>query len=191
MNFLAHALIATLTLPDTGGQEVTGSIMADFFTGQSLEAYPGGIRIGILQHREVDLFTDSHPVFIHTRSLVAGAGAPRFTAGILVDIFWDYMLATGWDRWAAGTGLQLEAFGAQVYRSIDATKAWHSPAFTGAGEWMMKASLLSTYATIDGIRAALAGLSRRMSGRVDLSLSADILTDHDAPIRDAFDRFWP
>lgn len=191
MNFLAHALVASLTLPDTGGQEITGSIMADFFTGQSLSGYPCGIQTGIRQHRTVDLFTDRHPVFIETRALIAGAGAPRSTAGILVDIFWDYILATEWDGRADGCGYSLDGFGTMVYGCIDATRHWHSPRFSGAGDWMRTASLLSTYATVGGIRSALAGLSRRMSGNIDLASSVDILIGHEGAIRRSFGLFWP
>ncbi|MFH2115334.1 MAG: hypothetical protein ABIJ86_12595, partial [Spirochaetota bacterium] len=99
MNLLAHALLAcsTLedsTLEDSTGLECTGALMADYFTGQNLLAYPPGIQTGIRQHRDIDAFTDHHRVFREYRQAIATAGAPRFTAGmgaaIIPDMSWHH-----------------------------------------------------------------------------------------------------
>lgn len=192
MNLLAHALLAYATLDDTDGQECTGSMMADFFAGQDAENYPAGIRAGMAQHRDIDGFTDAHPSFVTCRRAIADAGAPRFTAGILTDIFWDHVLASDWETWGKPLcGLDLEPFCAEIYGRLGQTRAHHSPGFARAYSWIVDLSWLTSYAKPAGIEQTLQGLSTRMSGNLDLAASIDLLTQLETPIRDSFAAFWP
>ncbi|HUW70601.1 MAG TPA: ACP phosphodiesterase [bacterium] len=192
MNLLAHAILAYHTLLDTEGQERTGAVMADFFTGQRLADYPAGIQMGIRQHRDIDAFTDSHPAFVRCRKAIAEAGAPRFTAGILADIFWDHALASEWKTWGEPLcGLDLEAFSMTYYESLGQTRALHSPSLAQAYPWIVRMSWFTAWARSDGIERTLAGLSRYMSGSVDLASSIVIMAELDQPIRHDFSDFWP
>ncbi|PKL24165.1 MAG: hypothetical protein CVV47_10440 [Spirochaetae bacterium HGW-Spirochaetae-3] len=192
MNLLAHVLIAYATLPDTDGQECTGALMADYFPGRDLASYPRGIRDGLLQHRAVDAFTDAHPAFVSCRRAIAAAGAPRFTAGILADIFWDHVLASEWHVWGRPLcGLGLDPFCREVYGRLSRAEAYHSPGFASVFRFLSNGSWLSSYARLDGIEKTLAGLSERMSGRPDLAACIGILVDLDREIRGDFAEFWP
>ncbi len=192
MNLLAHALLACTTLPDPSGQTCTGALMADYYPGSTIEVYPSGIRTGILQHRAIDAFTDGHPRFIACRKAIAEAGAPRFTAGILADIFWDHVLASEWPDWGLPLcGLELEPFCLRVYHMLDLTRDFQNPGFTDALEWMSRHHWLARYASLDGIGNTLRGLSGRMSGKPDLAAAVKILVALDKPIRAAFLEFWP
>jgi len=57
MNFLAHAYLA-------GEDEglIIGNFIADSVKGSSWRAYNLDIQKGILLHRKIDEFTDSHPL---------------------------------------------------------------------------------------------------------------------------------
>ena len=57
MNFLAHAYLSF-------GQEeiLVGNLVADFIKGKELRQFSEDIQIGILLHREIDSFTDTHPL---------------------------------------------------------------------------------------------------------------------------------
>jgi len=192
MNLLAHALLACHTLENTEGHERTGAVMADFFTGQRLADYPIGIQTGIRQHRDIDAFTDSHPAFVQCRQLIAAAGAPRFTAGILTDIFWDHVLASEWATWGEPLcGVDLESFSEAFYKTLELTRSLHSPSFAQAYPWIVRMSWFTSWERKDGIRRTLAGLSRYMSGSVDLAASITIMVEQDLPIRRHFGVFWP
>lgn len=192
MNLLAHALLACSTLDDTAGQECTGALMADYFTGQDLQAYPAGIQTGIRQHRDIDAFTDHHPTFNAYRMAIAAAGAPRFTSGILADIFWDHVLASEWDSWGKPLcGQDLEPFCADVYARLGQAKAYHSPGFAKAYPWIVGMSWLSSYAGRKGIERTLMGLSGRMSGTWVLEGCIRIMDELDSPMRQGFSVFWP
>ena len=58
MNFLAH-----LYLSGDDEEQIVGNFIADHVKGKAIESYSDGIRAGIMLHREIDVFTDSHPVF--------------------------------------------------------------------------------------------------------------------------------
>jgi len=192
MNLLAHALIANATLTDTNGQEVTGALMADYFSGQDLADYPQGIRSGIEQHRAVDAFTDYHPVFMSCRAAVAMEGAPRFTSGILTDIFWDHVLASEWETWGRrSSGMHLGQFCDTVYEKLARAKSWHSPAFSQAYAWIAGQSWMATYADLEGIERTLTGISLRMSGQIHLGDCTGILQRLDRTLRHGFAAFWP
>lgn len=192
MNLLAHVLIAYATLPNTDGQECTGSIMADYYSGQDIAVFPPGLQAGLRQHRAVDAFTDAHPAFVAVRRAIAAAGAPRFTAGIITDIFWDHVLASEWDDWGLPlSGLGLEPFCAVVHGRIAGTEEYFGPGFAELFRAMVKDSWLSSYARLDAIERTLAGLSRRMSGQPDLASCASLLIHQGDIIRAGFATFWP
>lgn len=192
MNLLAHALLACSTLDNTDGQECTGALMADYFTGQNLLDYPLGIKTGILQHRAIDAFTDHHVVFREYRRAIAAAGAPRFTSGILADIFWDHVLGSEWDSWGKPLcGQDLEPFCNEVYARLGQTKECHSPSFAKAYPWIVGMSWLSSYAGREGIERTLMGLAGRMSGAWVLEGCIRIMDELDRPMRQSFARFWP
>jgi len=192
VNLLAHALLAHATLADTDGQELTGALMADYFSGQNLDDYPRGIRTGIEQHRAIDAFTDYHPVFMTCRSAIATEGSPRFTAGILADIFWDHVLASEWDTWGRrSSDMHLEQFCGAVYGKLALSATWHSPAFRQAYTWISGKSWLSAYAHVEGIERTLEGISTRMSGNINLAGTITIMTKLDTSLRNGFSSFWP
>lgn len=191
MNLLAHALIAHATLPDHGGQEVTGAIMADFFGGQNLEDYPTALTAGIRQHRAVDDFTDRHPAFRELCSLLDNAGAPRLMAGILLDLFWDQVLGSHWEAFGKPLcGMDLAAFCALTNSRLLATAAYHSPRFHRVVPWLVGENWLAAYATRDGIAATLEGLSHRMTGGGGLLGCERLLDSHGVELEAGFRRFW-
>ncbi len=83
MNFLAHAYLSF----DREGILI-GNFVADFIKGKELNRYHDEIFTGILLHREIDAFTDSHPLVRAGQSYLR----PRFRhySTVITDIFFDY-----------------------------------------------------------------------------------------------------
>lgn len=61
MNFLAH-----LYLAGNNKYSIIGNFIADHVKGSSIDLYNPEIRQGIRFHRQVDEFTDAHPVVKET-----------------------------------------------------------------------------------------------------------------------------
>jgi len=86
LNYLAH-----IYLSGTDPRLQIGNFIGDFVKGNRLEAYPTHIRNGIVLHRKIDSYTDSHPVVRETIGLLR----PTFGrySGIIADMYFDYFLA--------------------------------------------------------------------------------------------------
>ena len=57
MNYLAH-----IYLSGNNDFITIGNFIADGIRGNRYKKYPKEIQIGILLHREIDTFTDAHPI---------------------------------------------------------------------------------------------------------------------------------
>jgi len=95
LNYLAHIYFS-----DSCRQVAVGNFIGDFVKGRGYKSYPSGIRKGILLHREIDHFTDNHPVFQETVALLR----PSFGrySGIMADMYYDYLLASDLNGTAMG-----------------------------------------------------------------------------------------
>lgn len=86
MNYLAHAYLSFDKEPI-----LIGNMIADYVKGKQIDKYPDDIKQGIIQHRHIDNFTDSHPTVKETKYIFRQS-AGRYDASFL-DIAYDYFLA--------------------------------------------------------------------------------------------------
>jgi acyl carrier protein phosphodiesterase len=87
-----------------------GNLLGDFVKGRIDETYPADIRHGIALHRRQDAFAQRNQHFLASRRRIDPAfGICR---GIMVDIFYDHLLASQWQDYA---DLPLERFAEEIY----------------------------------------------------------------------------
>ena len=86
MNHLAH-----LYLSSDNEEEMVGQFIADAVKGNDFNSYTPNIRKGILLHRWVDSFTDTHELVKELRAEYR----PKLGlySGVLIDLVFDYFLA--------------------------------------------------------------------------------------------------
>ena len=115
MNYLAHLFLTK----DYHEEVSVGNFFADAVKGNNaISKYPEQIQKGIRIHREIDSFTDSHPLVKKgTKRLHPNYG--KF-AGIIVDIFYDHLLADNWEQYSE---IPLVEFAQAQYNLI--TKHWN------------------------------------------------------------------
>ena len=99
MNYLAH-----IYLSGNDRQRQVGNFIGDFVKGNRYEEYPAKIREGILLHRQIDSFTDSHPLVLESVALLR----PEFGrySGIITDVFFDHLLASNFYHYSKGKSLR-------------------------------------------------------------------------------------
>lgn len=85
MNFLAHSL---LTFND---EQIVGQFLEDVIRNSERFSFPEKIQQGIKLHREIDTFTDSHPVISEAKKIFSPL--VRLYAGAFVDVAFDYFVA--------------------------------------------------------------------------------------------------
>lgn len=93
MNFLAH-----LYLSGKDDDLIFGNFIADAVKGNAMNGYPPGIAKGIRLHREIDHYTDRHPVFRQSRSRLS----PKYHmfSGVIVDLYYDHFLCKLWNEYS-------------------------------------------------------------------------------------------
>ena len=93
MNFLAHIYLSQ------GHPKVTiGNFIGDFVKGTQIDRYDDEIRKGILLHRAIDHFTDTHEIVKKSKDRLRGNF--RHYAPVIVDVFYDHILAREWKKYA-------------------------------------------------------------------------------------------
>ena len=151
MNFLAHALLA-----GESPALVVGGVVGDWIKGPLPAGLPEDLARGVALHRAIDSFAETHPAFCASRARMSPAR--RRYAGVLVDIFYDHLLARDWARYR-GDGLG--RYCALVYRQI-ADRRHHLPASAHhALELMAREDWLQSYGGLEGIADVLARMARR------------------------------
>ena len=108
MNFLAHALLAG----DAEADRI-GGLMGDFVKGILPAGLPPALASGVALHRAIDSFADRHPAFAKSRSRVSATR--RRVSGVLVDLFYDHLLARDWPDYSPDT---LEHYTSKLYTSL-------------------------------------------------------------------------
>ena len=173
MNFLAHALLA--------GDEpalIVGGVVGDWIKGTLPGELPDDLVRGVALHRAIDHHAESHPAFCRSRSRVSPAR--RRYAGVLVDVFYDHLLAK---NWAAIHQQPLNEYCEAVYALIR-DRLHDLPASSHpALKLMAQENWLTSYAQIEGIADVLARMSRRtrqpnplMQGEQEFLADADGFT---------------
>ncbi|EAZ80754.1 acyl carrier protein phosphodiesterase [Algoriphagus machipongonensis] len=151
MNYLAHAYLSFRQ-----EEVLLGNFIGDFVKGKMMAQYPDKIRHGILLHREIDKFTDSHPLVRAGQTYLR----PKFGhySTVITDIFFDYFLGKNWNRYS---NQSLEDFTLEVYEQVSKYEAYFPNRFGNLFYWMKKDNWLLHYSTIKGIQSSLTGLSKR------------------------------
>ena len=181
MNHLAHALVAA---PDAG--LMFGSLIADFLRGTLDPTLPRDVRIGIALHRAVDTYTDAHPDVVAARALFDPPY--RRYAGIVLDVWFDHLLARDWSVHAHGS---LFAFSRQVQELLAARRAELPPRMHAFANYMRAHDLPGAYRDVDVIENVLKGLSQRLSRDNPLAQALPVVHARAPEIQRRFDAFFP
>ena len=93
MNFLAH-----LYLSGNSHKIMIGNFIGDYVKGKDYENFADGIKYGILLHRKIDSFTDSHPIVKQSKNHFNKKYGKY--AGVITDIIYDHFLSMQWCKYS-------------------------------------------------------------------------------------------
>ncbi len=149
MNFLAHALLAGASEPDR-----IGGLMGDFIKGPLPCGLPPDLASGVALHRAIDSFADRHPAFVASRARISAMR--RRVSGVLVDLFYDHLLARDWACHAPG---RLDVFAAELYRSLQNHAACLPEKAQEVADRMRTQDWLSSYQQVTAVGQAIDRMS--------------------------------
>lgn len=181
MNHLAHALLS-----GADDQIRLGGMLGDFSRGTIDPTLPDGVRQGIALHRAIDSFTDQHAELVALRAHFE----PPFRryAGILIDIWFDHLLAREFARWSA---MPLPSFSDALLALLDKNDALLPESLHRFSRYMQVRRLPAAYAEREMIGEVLAGVSARLSRDNPLAAGMVEISRLEPVLKQAFDRFFP
>ena len=171
MNFLAHIY---LSFDDP---EITlGNFFADHVKGNKFKHFPDRIQKGILLHREIDTFTDSHPIAKQS-SRRLHKNYSHYSR-VIVDIFYDHFLAKNWSDYSA---VPLENYVSDFYDLLQENFEILPLGTQRMMPYMIADNWLYNYANLEGITSVLNGMNRRTQNRSKMNFAiVDLQENYEA-----------
>lgn len=181
INFLAH-----LYLSGPNEKIALGNFMGDFVKGKEHAKYDRLIQVGILLHREIDHFTDSHPLVKKSTSRLKEKY--RHYAGVIVDVFYDHYLAKNFEQFSS---TPLESFVEQQYHLLQNNENILPARAKSMLPYMIRGNWLVNYKEPRGIQKALQGMSRRTTFDSKMDEAIKELKEYDDIFQAEFLSFFP
>lgn len=180
VNYLAH-----LYLSGNQTERMIGNFIADHVKGKMIDRFPEKVREGILLHRMIDQFTDSHPVVEESKIRLR----PLFHkySPVIVDVFYDHFLARDWDTYHHQP---LDEFSNEVYSLMQRHNAILPERTKGMLEYMQRQNWLLNYRLTEGIHRALSGMSRRTTFESGMEKATGFLETHYESFEKEFAEFF-
>ncbi len=151
MNFLAHLYLS----PDNE-DILLGNFIADAVKGKKFDNYKQDVKNGIILHRKIDKYTDTHPVF--KKSSKRLNGKYRKYSGVIVDIFYDHFLAANWHNYS---DVKIEEFVSKAYGILIKNILILPKKSKRILPFMITQNWLVNYANFKGLQRVFNGMSRR------------------------------
>jgi acyl carrier protein phosphodiesterase len=181
LNYLAHAYLSF------GHPEILlGNMISDFVKGRKQYDYPPLVQEGIRLHRQIDAFTDSHPITAAAKRFFKPAVGAY--AGPFVDVAFDHFLAVDtmvlseeeWKHTCEHTYTQLKAQ-ADLFPEK----------FARIFPYMEGQDWLFNYRHHWGISNSFTGLSRRAAYLTGNEPAMEAFTRHYDELAGLFGKFFP
>jgi acyl carrier protein phosphodiesterase len=181
MNFLAH-----LYLSGTEEDVIVGNFVADGIKGNSLQRFPEGFERGIRLHREIDWYTDQHPVFRASKSRLNPKY--RMYSGVIVDLYYDHFLAKYWDEYSDE---KLEKLASRIYFLLIRRFHLLPPRSRRILPFLVTRNWLVGYRDLGSLQKVFNGMSRRTSYPSGMENAITDLKADYSMYEEEFRRFFP
>lgn len=171
MNYLAHIYLS-------GENDLLkiGNFIGDAVKGKQYLNFPETIKNGIVLHRKIDSFTDTHPIV--KKSVARLRPKYGLYSGVIVDMLYDHFLAVNWAEFHAQ---KLDYFVADFYELL----ATHLPDLPERIQhlypYMIRQNWLVQYASVPGLKMILKQMNRRVKTDIRLhDAIVDLQANHTA-----------
>ncbi|MCK0158180.1 acyl carrier protein phosphodiesterase [Cellulophaga sp. F20128] len=180
MNFLAHIY---LSFED---DEITiGNFIADSIRGNKFKHLPERVQKGILLHRAIDSFTDSHKtVRKSTKRLHKNYS---HYSGVIVDIFYDHFLAKNWKTYS---DTPLDEFVENFYDLLEDNYTILPEGTKRMMPYMIADNWIFNYSKLAGISRVLDGVNRRTKNKSKMNFAILDLKEHYEEFEGEFSSFF-
>ncbi|WP_400073368.1 ACP phosphodiesterase [Zobellia russellii] len=180
MNFLAHIY---LSFDDP---EITlGNFIADSIRGNKFKHLPERVQKGILLHREIDTFTDTHEIpKISSKRLHKNYS---HYSRVIVDIFYDHYLAKNWSTYSK---TPLDAYVDNFYDLLEDNYPILPVGVQRMMPYMISDNWIYNYSKMEGIAKVLKGMNRRTNNKSKMNFAILDLEEHYEKFEEEFAAFF-
>ncbi|WP_264549634.1 ACP phosphodiesterase [Flavobacterium sp. N2820] len=180
MNYLAH-----IYLSGTNDLLKIGNFMADSIKGNDYEKYAPEIKKGILLHRHIDSFTDSHPIYRRSKHRLHEKYGHY--SGVIMDILYDHFLAKNWSKFS---NEKLEDYANDFYQLLQDNYDILTERIKGMMPYMIARNWLVSYATIEGLEMILFQMDYKTKHRANMQEAVVELQDFYSEFESEFFLFF-
>ncbi|MDT0686674.1 acyl carrier protein phosphodiesterase [Autumnicola psychrophila] len=180
MNYLAHVYLSG----DDDNLKI-GNFIADSVKGKKFLNFPEPIQKGIVLHRAIDHYTDTHPIV--TKSVTRLFSRYSHYSRVIVDILYDHFLAKNWNHYSQQ---HLEEYTEEFYDLLRENKDVLPKSVQRFMPYMFRDNWLLSYASIDGISKILYQMNHRTKGKSQMNLAVEELEIFYTEFQEEFTEFF-
>ncbi len=181
MNFLSHLYLSG----DSEGI-IIGNFIADAVKGNAFNKFTPEIQKGILIHRKIDRFTDTHPIVELSKERLRVKY--KKYAGVIVDIYYDHYLAKNWNDYS---DITLDQFVQDVYKTIISNHSILPEKSAHFTKYMLQHNILFAYSKLEGVERVLNGMAHRTTFESNMEHAIHDLKEHYLLFENEFKLFFP
>lgn len=181
MNFLAHIYLS-------GNSEglIIGNYIADAVKGKQLDLFHSEITKGIILHRKIDTYTDTHAIVEKSKARLRPVY--RKYASVIIDILYDHYLAANWKNYS---DIPLFEYSKNIYGLIKKHEHILPEKSKLFMQYMIKNDILNAYSNLNGIEKVLKGMAQRTSFESNMNLSIKEIKEYYLLFEEEFYQFFP
>lgn len=180
MNFLAH-----IYLSGKNKDIILGNFMGDHIKGKAYKNFSPSIQKGILLHRAIDSYTDTHSIVKRSKKRLC----KRYGhfSGVIIDIFYDHFLAKNWNLYSE---IPLLDFTLKFYTLIKMHFDKLPEKTQSLAHYMMRDNWLYSYRNIEDIATVLENMNKRTGNISNMHLAIDELKNNYTDLEKDFFEFF-
>lgn len=181
MNYLAHAWLS-FNQPEV----LVGNMISDFVKGKRKFDYSATIQKGIMLHRAIDEFTDSHQCTATAK--LAFKPVVGLYAGAFTDVAYDHFLAIDETE---NTDQEWQLFCTRTYHILQHHNAVLPERFALMLPYMRNQNWLYNYRFPMGIENSFKGLARRAAYLNDSTQAYQAFQESYSELKECYSAFFP
>lgn len=170
-----------------GNKKLTvGNYVADFIRNRDLVTFPKKIKEGILLHRHIDHFTDTHPEVLKSTRILRTRHQKY--APVVIDIFYDYILSKNWGKFC---DVPLRQFSDEIYEVLLDYSHLFPVHLQDITERMIADDFLLQYGKKSGMEKTFNRIGKRAKFTSNFATAFDDLEENYESINNGFLLFFP
>lgn len=163
-----------------------GNLLGDFARGVDINQLTTPVRQGLINHRMIDQFTDTHPQVRELKTLFSPQR--RRFSGIALDVLFDHFLIHHWHRF---TTEPLDCFIDQAYNDLHQGMPLMPQRMQRVVGRMIEGDWIRSYEDIDQVGFALDRIAGRIRFQNDFTGSINEVQQQYAVLEAGFLQFFP